>query len=104
MVKELLLELNQKKMELLFQINQYLLQMIKINKLNQSNQLIVYLSKKMKKIQVNQVAHPMRKIQMIHLIRKNQLILHNQNLLLKKYQKIKNHLQNMVMDIGLNFY
>lgn len=91
MVKELLLELNQKKTELLFQINQYLLQMTRINKLNPSNQLIVFLNKKMKKIQVIQVAQLTKKIQMIHLIRKNQLILHNQNLLLKKNKKVQNH-------------
>lgn len=76
------------------------------NQHNQSdqNQMTEFQKKKINKNKVflNQVVQQMKKMMKIHQTKRNPLILLIQILLIKKIEKIKNHLLNMVMDIGLN--
>ena len=77
---------------------------------NQHNQLdlnqMIEFQKEMinkNKVFLNQVVQQMKKMMKILQIKRNQLILLIQILLIRKIEKVKNHLLNMVMDIGLNF-
>lgn len=78
------------------------------NQHNQSdqNQMIEFQKTMINKNKVflNQVVLQMKKMMRIIPTKRNQLILLIQILLIRKKEKVKNHLLNMVMDIGLNSY
>lgn len=78
------------------------------NQHNQSdqNQTIEFQKKKINKNKVflNLVVQQMKKMMKIIQTKRNQLILLIQILWIRRIEKVKNHLLNMVMDIGLNSY